>query len=181
MPIPPAFNQASDWHSLQVAIHNFGDATGVGEEDLIAALHAMEGWRERFTDSFTIDSHGEKITWCRYENLTWSLGESFRRIILHTTALRKSERVFGSVCAICLDDRFGKGRQSFIMLLGQYGGPLQINALIDLLDDPEVCGQAIYALRLLGAVEAAEKVRLFLHSPKKWIKQESLKYFQKIQ
>jgi len=180
MPIPPAFNQATDWNSLQLAIHDFGDAIGVSENDLIAALRAIGGWRERFTDSFTIQS-GEKITWRRYENLVWALGESFRRIMLRTRGLRKSEPVFDSVRVICSDGRFGKGRESFTMLLGQYGGSAQITALVGLLDDPEVCGQAIYALRLLGAVEAAEKVRPFLNSPKAWIKQEALKYFQKIQ
>lgn len=67
------------------------------------------------------------------------------------------------------------------MLLGQYGGSLQITALTGLLDDSEVCGHAIYALRLLDAIEAAERVRPFLNSHKTWVKQEARKYFQKIQ
>ena len=181
MPIPTAFNQATDWNSLHLAIHDFGDATSVSEEDLIAALRAIEGWRERFTDSFTVEYQGENIAWRRYENLVWTLGESFRRIMLHNKGLRKSERVFDSVRAVCSDDRFGKGRESFTMLLGQYGGSAQITALMGLLDDPEICGHAVYALRLLGAVEAAENVRPFLNSPKAWIKQEALMYFEKIQ
>ena len=67
------------------------------------------------------------------------------------------------------------------MLLGRYGGAAQIPALIGLLDDAEVSGHAVYALRLLGASEAAERVRPFLDSPKTWVRQEAEKYFQKIE
>jgi len=66
------------------------------------------------------------------------------------------------------------------MLLGQYGGPEQIPTLIDLLQDLEVCGHAVYALRLLGASEAADEVQPFLTSPKTWIRQEARKFFKKI-
>jgi len=67
------------------------------------------------------------------------------------------------------------------MLLGQYGGASQIPALIRLLDDPQVSGHAIYSLRLLGAAEAADKVRPFLDESKAWVKQEARKFFQKIE
>jgi hypothetical protein len=181
MPIPTIFTEATDWSPLHNAIQRFGDADGVTEDDLLVALHAVELWRERFTDPFTFELRGEQITWLRYESLIWALGESFRRIMLRTRQLRRRERVFEAVRALCLDRRFGKGRESFTMLLGHYGGPGQIPALISLLDDPQVSGHAVYALRLLGASEAADKVRPFLDSPKAWVKQEARKYFKKIE
>ena len=101
MPIPPTFNQAIDWNSLHLAIQDFGDAITVSEEDPVGALRDIEAWRERFTDSFTVEYRGQNITWRRYENLVWTLGESFRRIMLHTKGLRKSERVFSSLREIC--------------------------------------------------------------------------------
>lgn len=67
------------------------------------------------------------------------------------------------------------------MLLGQYGGTAQISTLIRLLEDPEISGHAVHALRLLGASEAADSVRPFLESPKSWVKKEALKFFQKIE
>jgi hypothetical protein len=42
-------------------------------------------------------------------------------------------------------------------------------------------GHAIYALQLLGAAEAADKVHPYLDSPKPWIRQEARKYFEKIE
>jgi hypothetical protein len=148
---------------------------------LLAALHSIEVWRERFTEPFTFEFRGEQITWLRYESLVWALGESFRRVMLHIRRLRRCERVFEPVRSLCLDPRFGKGRESFTMLLGQYGGEAQIPALIKLLADPEMCGHAVYALRLLGASEAADSVRPFLDSPKAWVRKEALKFFQKIE
>jgi hypothetical protein len=180
MPLPSAFTEATDWSPLHNDIQAFGDAVAVSEDDLLAALGAAEFWHQRFTDPFTFEYRGEQITWFRYESLIWALGESFRRILLRSRPLRRRERVFQAVRGICLDRRFGKGRESFTMLLGHYGGAAQIPSLVQLLDDPEVSGHAVYALRLLGASEAAERVRPFLDSPKSWVRKEARKYFQKI-
>jgi hypothetical protein len=181
MPIPSTFTEATDWSPLQSDVHTFGDAVGVSEDDLLAALTTVELWRQRFTDRFTVEYRGEPITWFRYESLIWALGESFRRIMLNFQPLRNRECVFEAVRGLCLDRRFGKGRESFIMLLGHYGGAAQIPTLVQLLDDPEVCGHAVYALRLLGASEASERIRPFLGSGKTWVREEALKYFQKIE
>jgi hypothetical protein len=181
MPIPSTFTEATEWEALNIAIHTFGDTGGWIEDDLLAALHAMAAWPERFADPFTFDYRGEQITWYRYESLGWALGESFRRVMHRARRLRRQERVFEAVRAVCLDRRFGKGRESFTMLLGHYGGPAQIPTLIGLLDDADVSGHAVYALRLLGASEAADRVRPFLDSSKTWVRQQARKYFQKIE
>src|SRR5437867_3876221 len=130
MSIPTEFTQATEWKSLDGAIHSFGDTDGCSEEDLVAALHSIESWPQRFVDPFTFENRGEQITWRRYESLVWALGESFRRIMLRTRRLRRRERIFESVRAVCFDQRFGKGRESFTMLLGRYGGPAQIPTLM---------------------------------------------------
>ena len=181
MPVPSTFTEATDWSPLHSDVQAFGDAVAVSEEDLLAALCAVERWHQRFTDAFTFAHRGEQITWLRYESLIWALGESFRRIMLRARPLRRRERVFAAVREICLDRRFGKGRESFTMLLGHYGGTEQIPTLILLLDDPEVAGHAVYALRLLGASEAAERVRPFLGSPKAWVRKEAQRYFRKVE
>lgn len=172
------FAEGTDPHA---AVSAFGDADGVSEDDLLAALQLIESWYQRFTESYTFEHEGRQITlYHHYESLVWALGESFRRIMLRNRRLRRRERIFEAVRVVCLDQRLGKGRESFTMLLGQYGGAAQIPTLIRLLDDPDVSGHAVYALRLLGASEAAERIGPFLDSPKTWVRREARKYFEKI-
>lgn len=178
MSLPAELTEAGDPHSAIIA---FGNAEGVTEVDLLAALDLLEPWYQRFAIPYTSLHQGRQITLFRHhESLAWALGEAFRRIMVRTRGLRKNERIFERVRGICLDRRFGKGRESFTMLLGQYGGPAQVPTLITLLEDPEVSGHAVYALRILGSSEAAEKLRPFLDSPKAWVRQQARKYFQKI-
>ena len=181
MPIPQEFTQATDWKSLDIAVHSFGKSNSWTEDDLLMALNAIKSWRKRFADKFVFEFQGEQIFWGRYESLVWALGEQFHQVLSKNKPLRKSGRFFEAVQAICFEKKFGKGRESFTMLLGQYGGASQIPALIRLLDDPQVSGHAIYSLRLLGAAEAADKVRPFLDESKAWVKQEARKFFQKIE
>lgn len=180
MAIPSIFFEADDWKPLNGAVQGFGEADDASEDDLMSALRAAQLWRSRFTDASTFNFHGELITWRRHEFLVWTLGESFRRIMIRTSRLQGCACVFDAVRSLCFDQQFGKGRQSFTMLLGQYGGPAQIPALIQLLDDPEICGQAIYSLRLLGASETADRIRPYLDSPKAWIRKAAVAFFQKL-
>jgi hypothetical protein len=178
MAVPSSFfGDGSDLKLLEREVHIWGDASDVSEEDLLVALGAVKLWRDRFTEPFTFEFRGEQISWHRYEALIWALGESFRRLMLSAKELRGRERVFEAVRFLCLDKEFGKGRESFTMLLGQYGGRLQIPTLIKLLEDSEVCGPAVYALRLLGAYEAADRIRPFLNSSETWVRKESIKFF----
>ena len=101
--------------------------------------------------------------------------------MLRNRRLRRCESLFDAVRSLCFDKRLGKGRESFIMLLGKYGGPEQIPTLIKLLKDQEICGHAVYSLRLIGALDAADSVRPFLNSSKTWVRKEALKFFKKIE
>jgi hypothetical protein len=120
-----------------------------------------------------------KITWFRYEFLIWTLGEAFRQILKRQKRLWSYSTLFEQIEAVCRDSRFGKARESFTMLLGHYGGLATVPTLVSLLSDSQLCGQAVYALRLLGACDAAECVRPFLQYSKAWIRQEARKFFAK--
>lgn len=180
MPIPREFIEITN--DLDLAkIHKFAEVPDLTEEDLLQVLQHLSLWRARFTATFVVKHCGQQITWIHFENLIWALGEAFRQILQKKRGLRSSRKLFDRIEAICTDPQFGKGRESFTMLLGRYGGKASIPTLMRLLDDPEVAGQAVYSLRLLGSVDATEKMRPFLDSPKAWVKQEARKYFQKVE
>lgn len=150
------------------------------EQQLIEILNLFPKLVERFQTPRIIDHKGTTITWYSYESLIWAIGEMFRQKLLGYKKLRRSESLFIPIEKICLNRSFGKGRESFTMLLGIYGGSGRIPTLLTLLDDKEVQGQVIYALRLLKAIEAKEKVKPFLESRITWIRNEAKKYFEKI-
>ncbi len=180
MTVPASFAESNDEQSLREAISAFGTTKGISGTDLLTSLGSIERWYQQFPGEFCVEHRGAKIFWRGYESLIWALGESFRHVMVRNRRLRRDARIFGAVQSVCLDRRFGKGRESFVLLLGQYGGPEQIPILIELLQDQEVCGHAVCALRVLGAPEAAGEVKPFLDSPKTWIRQEARKFFKKI-
>jgi hypothetical protein len=66
------------------------------------------------------------------------------------------------------------------MLLGQYGGRDRAPVLLRLLNDPEVVGHALYALRLLAVPGAEVKARELEGSERTWIRNEARKYLKKM-
>jgi HEAT repeat protein len=82
--------------------------------------------------------------------------------------------------AICLEKKYGKGRESLVMLLGQYGGKERVPVLLQLLSDPEAVGHALYALRLLGAPDAQWQAEQLVDSPRTLVRKEARKYLAKV-
>lgn len=87
MAVPVTFTESMDWSPVHSDIQAFGESIGVDENDLLSAMRAVDVWYERFTDCFTLEHRGEQITWCRYELLIWTLGESVRRILQRSQPL----------------------------------------------------------------------------------------------
>jgi hypothetical protein len=168
------FRQANSW------IHRFAQAADVREGDLLNLLDCLPGFLTQFPDFFVVETRNENVTWRNYETLVWSVGEVFRQILKRDRFLRRSQLLWRKIEAVCLDPRYGKGRESFTMLLGIYGGRERFPVLIQLLEDPEVHGHALYALRLLSMSGAQSQAERLLHSPRTWIRREARKYLEKI-
>jgi hypothetical protein len=126
MSIPVLFADPTDRGSLDEAISAFGCSDELVETDLIATLRNIENWCNQFSDKFRFNHQGVQIIWYEYESLIWALGEAFRRIMVRNRKLRRNESIFEGVRRVCSNKKYGKGRESFIMLLGQYGGSNQI-------------------------------------------------------
>lgn len=162
-------------------LETLGDSSEVGEADMLAVLDQAPDLLGRFTESSDVHVGHDVITWCNYENLLWTMGESFRRLLKRHRNLRRSAALWERIQLLCLNTRYGKGRESFTMLLGQYGGEARVPVLIELLDDPQVYGHALYAMRLLGDPRAVSAARRLLGSPKAWVRSEARKYLDKVE
>lgn len=155
-------------------------ALGETEAALVDVVGQIPRLAEVFTASTVIALRKESITWYGYESITWALGEQFRQLMKSKPRLRKSAKIWNSIEALCADTRLGKGRESFTMLLGQYGGPQRVPVLMTLLADPEVQGHALYALRLLGSPDGVEVAEKLLGSGRAWVRAEAKKYLRKV-
>ena len=80
--------------------------------------------------------------------------------------IKRLPELFEAIQEVVLNTFFGTGRESFVMLFGDFKQTKYIPLLINLLRDEAVAGQAILALRQLGATQAKEQVRPFLHHSK---------------
>src|SRR5437868_6114333 len=56
--------------------------------------------------------------WHDYEHKIWQLGERIRQILLQNKKLRKDSDIQRGILSICVNKNSKRGRQSFIMLLG---------------------------------------------------------------
>jgi HEAT repeat protein len=172
--------ETKDWRSLQAAINKFTDSSTISADSLKEILNILPSIVAAFPDQFIVKHKGNQIIWRRYETLIWEIGEKFRQVLKQHKVLRKEPNLFSSLERVTLDSQFGKGRESFVMLLGQYGNKDVVGTLRELLKDQEVQGHAVYALRLIGAPEVQESIRPFLQSSKTWVRNEAKKYFLKL-
>ena len=149
-------------------------------EEILARISELPSIRDRFRDEYLVLGPDGPITWANHEQLTWSLGESIRQILRAQPTFRKDAGLWEAIERVASDHAAGKGRQPFVMLLGQYGGRARAPLLMHLLDDPEMVGHALYALRRLGVPDAKEKARALLSHNRAWIRREAKKYLKKV-
>ena len=149
-------------------------------EDILGRIAELPLIRNRFRDEYVVLGPDGPITWANHESLTWALGESIRQILRAHRAFRKDPRLWEAVERVVSDHAVGKGREPFVMLLGLYGGSARAPLLLGLLDDTEVVGHALYALRRLGVPDAKEKARALLSHRRAWVRGEAKKYLRKI-
>ena len=102
----------------------------------------------------------------------WAIGNAFMVII--------TNRDEDHVIDIVSDKNNGKSRQMFVCALKAIKSIRVENTLIDLLNDGDVTGHAIYALGCMKAQRAKAKIELFLNNKSAYIRREAKKALKKI-
>lgn len=100
--------------------------------------------------------------WTAYEGKIWELGESVRQCLIKRKPWRSWVAFFDVVSEIVADRQYGKGRESWVLLLGDFSAAAYRDLLVRLLDDPDVTSHAITALRHGKVDDAIEEVRAVL-------------------
>ena len=117
--------------------------------------------------------------WYGYEHDIWTLGEELRHAMKQKKNLKRSECFFSLINYIISNKNFGKGRQSFVMLLESIK-MVEENIVRQLIFDPEIQGHLIKALIKAENCNFIKDIEKICEESKPgWIKQAAKKYIQK--
>ena len=114
-----------------------------------------------------------------YEN-TANEEHSLRWAIGNAIDVLAEPSLLEDLIRITTDAGNGKSREMFVLAFGKIRDPRSVKTLIQLLEDEQVAGHAIVALRKLGAPEALDHFARFANHPQTWIRNEAKKGIAKI-
>jgi hypothetical protein len=148
------------------------------EKLAVMLLECARTWQRDLREVSTKGVDGAP-DWYGFEDRLWELGESIRQVLSKKRKWRQSEQLLEAFAEILRDARLGKGRQPFAELLARGGGSVYRDELIAAVDDRDIAGHAVRALRIAKIAGAESNVqRLLARKPPTWIKHEAKKYLQ---
>lgn len=122
-----------------------------------------------------VPSTPDNPVWFEFEHEIWRLGEELRHLFLVRKQWRGRCDLLDQVAEISLDKQFGKGRESFVILL-KYGRADYRACIRKLLKDKQVSGHAIHAANRGKISGLSRQVLPYAESPKPWVRKEAKKY-----
>lgn len=156
------------------------DASLVDQANIAEAiLTACEYWARTLTG---VGMRGEMGApdWKAYELKIWELGESLRQF-LKRKQWRGQGALLDAAARVTMSHEFGKGRQTFVLLLGDYGNQEYGPSLGALLDDREVYGHVVKALRAAKIRGYAAPVQQVLSREQGWIRRAAKRYLKDVE
>ena len=107
-------------------------------------------------------------------------GDGLRWTIGNTLEVLADESVADELIALALDPKYGASRRMVVLGLGRLRLESAELALIDLLQDEEVVGQAVMALGRLRSKRAVPALTSLLDHPTPWIRTEARKALARV-
>lgn len=105
--------------------------------------------------------------------LKWALANALSEVA--------DDTVFDEIVQLSCDRQHGRAREMLAVALSNMKDPPAVTILIELLDDEQVCGHALMALRKLAPVAAKNAVERFVNHPKTWVRNEARRALGKIE
>jgi len=155
--------------------------TGEVKQEILAIIKEVESLtpKELEADLPPIDGFPDVPNWHKYEHAIWGLGEKVRQLLFKHKALRKDKDIIKKILQISLDPNSKRGRQSFILLLGNINCKPFANQLITQINDKSVDGQVIDSIYKMKASGYSEIISPYCHNKKTWIRNIAKKYIEK--
>ncbi len=99
--------------------------------------------------------------------------EALKWVAANALAVIANDSVIDDIIELVRDKRHGKAREMMALALCNMKDPRAIDVLVELLDDEEVVGHALMALRKLRATRDLHKIERLTSHPKRWIAKEA--------
>jgi HEAT repeat protein len=106
------------------------------------------------------------------QGLHWAIGNALE-VLAH-------DGIAEQLLELSHDRRFGTARQMIVLGLGKLKHPDVVDGLIGLLEDPDVSGHAVSALRKVADPRSRTALEPFLAHSRTWIRNEARKAIAKI-
>lgn len=119
--------------------------------------------------------------WYGYERIIWESGFKYIEPILKNKKYRGKNVLLDGMLSLCLQKKYGKGRQSLVMLVGKYGAIDYASSLANLMDDSDVSIHVISALTQMKDLSQYEKLKKISEEKKAKIERNyARKYIKKL-
>lgn len=105
---------------------------------------------------------------------------NFKWAIANALSVVADVSVFDDIVELVRDKRHGRAREMLAVALANMKDPRAVDVLIELLDDEEVAGHAVLALRKLAPPEERSAIERFVDHPKTWVRNEARRALAKI-
>lgn len=153
---------------------NFDDLSQIALTEAIRLL--VDSWRKNLI-KVSMNGVMGAPDWLGYELKIWKMGEVLRH--LYRFRRWKGKDVLLDQVANLIKNRdYGKGRQTLALLLGDFGGKYYSDDLIELLDDRDICGHVIKAIKKARIRGMSEKVRHIAENSGGWVKRAAQNYIK---
>ena len=147
--------------------------------DKVTSANYLSSLCERIYTAF-FRSEDDKLL-KSFEREIWMVGSEVLEVFKKTPRISLSEDLLQEILHIINQKKYGRGRESFVMLLHYFKNKPQVDyCLSALLEEPILYGFAIGELQKLKLFSYLVKVQDILANEKKsWIRQAAKKYIEK--
>ena len=150
------------------------------EDQILKIIHETEVLIPAlFLDNLEINPMFKQSEWYPFESQIWKNGEKIRQLLLTDKKLRDNESIYDKIFEIATNINAKRGRQSFIMLLGNVKHLKYSAELIKQLNDDNVDGHIIDTIYKMKFYGFTKEIKPFIDHKIIWIRNLAKKYCKK--
>ena len=156
------------------------DPAAHSADEIVAALDLLR--EEIATRKSRVSSPGtdDAPAWYEHEDAAWQVASWIRAYLRKRRQHRGRSDLMDQVARFASDPRLGKGRQNFILVLGDYGRGLYVDDLIPQIDDDEVAAHVWSTLGKWRIPGLEDKASVLLDSSDVRLRRNVRKYLERV-